>query len=67
MPTMQSVYLARLRAADESKRMRELREAEERRQRDLRRSETGDFVVGIIAALGLSIMAWIILYAWWTA
>ena len=64
MTMRQQLTLARLRAADESKRMRELREAEERRQRDLRRSETGDLVVGVLASLGLSIMFWIILYAW---
>jgi hypothetical protein len=63
MTTFSQHHLARLNAADQARRNRELREAIER-QEALRRSETGDFAIGLLCGAGLSAMIWIIVWSW---
>jgi CTP-dependent riboflavin kinase len=56
-----NIILARLRAADQARMLREMREQQ---QIDRRRSETGDFVVGLIAGLGMSVIIWLAVWSY---
>jgi hypothetical protein len=63
MTTFSQHHQQRLVAADRARRNRELREAIER-QEALRKSETGDFVIGMLCGAGLSVMLWLIVWSW---
>lgn len=64
MTTMQQFYLQRLRAAEQARVNKELRELnEKRRQREEKWKDAADFFIGIFSGLGLSVMAWIILWS----
>jgi xanthine/CO dehydrogenase XdhC/CoxF family maturation factor len=63
MTTFSQHHLARLHAADLARRNREMREEVERR-RELRRSETGDFAIGLLCGAGISVMLWLIVWSW---
>ena len=70
MATLQHHYLQRIRAAEQAKLNRELKElaeADARAKRQQHISDVADFVVGVFSGIGMSVMAWIIIWQWWTA
>ena len=64
MTTMQQFYLQRLRAAEQARINKELRElTEKNRKREEKMKDAMDFFIGVFSGLGLSIMAWIIVWS----
>ena len=64
MTTMQQFYLQRLRSAEQARINKEMRElTEKNRKREEKMKDAMDFFIGVFSGLGLSIMAWIIVWS----